>query len=662
MKRTFIILSVLILVFFVWQIQKEYNTPYLSYQRDFLDLLAQKGGGEPEIKDFQLGVRQRWIEKLNRIDRCETCHLGIEDPRFEDAPQPFKTHPDPDVHIFERFGCTFCHSGQGQATSLKAAHGPTENWYKAIYHENFMQGSCRLCHGDFIQAEALVLSRGIEIFNEVGCTGCHELKGEESVKVGPPIKKIWQKVRPDWLYRWIKDPKQYLPLTKMPNFMFSDQEVADISLFLSPRNNSGDVIEDIGGSYASGKKLFGESRCVSCHSVDGRGGDMGPDHGKVSSKIYPSYIYKFIKDPQELLPDTEMPTFGFSVQEIKDLTSFLVEEYIDFELEEDKVEEAIKRVEAANILKGEELIKKYGCTGCHDIDRLEDPGKIGVELTNIGDIHISRLEFGEIDVAIKHRTVPNWFLNKMKNPRLFNKEHKMPDYQFIDLDADAVTTYLLSLTSGEVPSRFILPLGAPPSNYNPQGAFGKLLKKYRCLSCHKINGRGGDLAPDLSQEGSRIRKEWLQEKAGWLHKFMKTPYAIRPILVERMPRFKMQESEIDVLYFYLQTTLVDDRVEDLSKAVSEMQLDNPKSVQRGKKLFYEKYACIACHQINLKGGTIGPDLTGSGERLSTEWLIHHLRNPKAFAKRSVEPVFDLTDDEIEALTAFLVNVGPTTPN
>jgi hypothetical protein len=87
----------LLLFFFLWQIWREYQPPYLSYQKEFKDLLVQKGAGESDLADFKFGVRQRWIEKLNRADRCETCHLGVEDPRFKDEPQPFKSHPDVDL-------------------------------------------------------------------------------------------------------------------------------------------------------------------------------------------------------------------------------------------------------------------------------------------------------------------------------------------------------------------------------------------------------------------------------------------------------------------------------------------------------------------------------------------------------------------------------------
>ncbi len=647
MRKAFAITSILILLFFAWQIWDDYARPYIASQKEFKNLLLEKGGGENELNEFKFGVRQRWIEKLNRVDRCETCHLGIDDTRFEDAPQPFKTHPDADLHSFDKFGCTVCHGGQGQAASVEDAHGPTENWYRALYQPNFMQNSCSLCHGESVREQAPVLYTGREMFDDYGCRGCHKVEGQERVKVGPPIKKIRQKVKTDWLYRWIKNPKKYLPYTKMPDLKLSDQEVADITRFLIPQTESKKKVQ-IEGSYERGEQLFRESRCITCHSVEGKGGDIGPDLAKVSSKIHPEYLYKFIKNPQGLLPDTLMPTFGFSDQEVRDLVAFLSEEYIDIELEEEQIAQNMKSIEGANVQRGKELIETYGCTGCHEIEGVEDEGEIGLKLTTFGDSHISKMDFGEINVPLDDKTVPNWIYNKMKNSRLFKEDLKMPDYSFSDIQAEAITTYLLSLKSEEIPASYVKPFGESPSAYNPEGKFGKVLEKYRCLVCHKINGRGGELAPDLSQEGSRARKEWLK-------KFMKMPYAIRPILVERMPRFKLSDSELETIYSYFRNVLVDNSVEELSEVVNGMSLNNPGLITMGKKLYYEKYACNSCHQINLKGGSIGPDLTTIGEWRRTEWIVRYLRDPKAFLKRSVEPVYKLTDRELEALTAFLIN-------
>jgi hypothetical protein len=84
--------------------------------------------------------------KVQKVDRCITCHLGIDQKGFEDASQPFRTHPKLDLylgsaspHPLEKIGCTTCHGGSGQAVSfVETAHTPNDEvqmkaWMKK-YH------------------------------------------------------------------------------------------------------------------------------------------------------------------------------------------------------------------------------------------------------------------------------------------------------------------------------------------------------------------------------------------------------------------------------------------------------------------------------------------------------------------------------------------------
>ncbi len=65
------------------------------------------------INDFE---KTSFGELKARVDRCTTCHLGYNEPLFADAPEPFKSHPIPELlalHNPEKFGCTPCHQGAG---------------------------------------------------------------------------------------------------------------------------------------------------------------------------------------------------------------------------------------------------------------------------------------------------------------------------------------------------------------------------------------------------------------------------------------------------------------------------------------------------------------------------------------------------------------------
>ena len=77
-------------------------------------------------------------------------------------------------------------------------------------------------------------------------------------------------------------------------------------------------------------------------------------------------------------------------------------------------------------------------------------------------------------------------------------------------------------------------------------------------------------------------------------------------------------------------------------------------IAKGKILF-EQHGCRGCHQLDLKGGFVGPALDKVGSRLRAGWIFHWLKNPQAFNPESIEPDNLLANDEAEALTAFLMS-------
>src|SRR5262245_50053385 len=71
-----------------------------------------------------------------KVDRCTTCHLGIDKKAYArtDIPSVFRTHPDLELylqgpHPMDKIGCTICHQGRGRATGFqKAAHIPSSKY------------------------------------------------------------------------------------------------------------------------------------------------------------------------------------------------------------------------------------------------------------------------------------------------------------------------------------------------------------------------------------------------------------------------------------------------------------------------------------------------------------------------------------------------------
>src|SRR5262249_23723413 len=52
-----------------------------------------------------------------------------------------------------------------------------------------------------------------------------------------------------------------------------------------------------GRSYGNGRHLFEVASCISCHKVEGKGNEFGPDLAKLDGKLGPAHSLKDILDP-----------------------------------------------------------------------------------------------------------------------------------------------------------------------------------------------------------------------------------------------------------------------------------------------------------------------------------------------------------------------------
>jgi cytochrome c2 len=80
---------------------------------------------------------------------------------------------------------------------------------------------------------------------------------------------------------------------------------------------------------------------------------------------------------------------------------------------------------------------------------------------------------------------------------------------------------------------------------------------------------------------------------------------------------------------------------------------------QGEKLYWEKYPCFTCHQIQGKtgGAAVGPDLTDAWKRLNPEWMVQWIKNPQAFDPATLMPNLGVPDAEAIALVAYLESVS-----
>jgi mono/diheme cytochrome c family protein len=646
----FALLGVAFLAIFAWVFFKEYLAEWRTEQARFRAL-------ERKLKDPHAlslappvnGIRQVWLQDLDRVDRCTTCHLGADDSDFADAPQPFRTHSGDwlKTHRPDRFGCTTCHGGQGEATNFKdAAHGPIPHWAEPMRSPELMEARCGACHRERDPRRAFWLASGRAAIAQANCVACHDIPGFRPEEVrAPRLESVGYKVRPDWLRSWLKQPKAYLPRSRMPNFRLQPDEIEALSAFLLSQR----AVPPLDSSSVDWKKadpdqgraLFGEARCVTCHMIEGRGGTLGPELTHVGSKVRREWLFSFLKQPFRDQPETLMVHYRFTDDEIRDLTAYLSEDLVDPSVPSTPPDAGYldpKRIEA-----GRQAFVKHGCYSCHRFSGMASLGKIGPSLVGIGDRAVEHNVFGDEPID---PTLPNWLFVKLRSPEKLAESSRMPTFNFTEEQAAAITVALMSLRAADLPASRVTdsPLVA---RYEPQGAFGALVKRYRCLSCHQIHGWGGTLSTvPLDRIGSQLKRDYIES-------YLKNPSAVRVSVEARMPHFNMTDAEASQLADYLSLVFVDDRLE------GPVALDQ-EAARRGQQLF-SRLGCRACHIVGGQGGYVGPDLSDSARRLKPGWTEAWLLKPQSWKPGSLQPDYGLTTEDARALTAYLMTLQAPPP-
>ena len=643
----FAALGVAFLAIFSWVFLREQGTEWRSAQQQFRALEARVKNPHQLAQSAQVGgLRQLWLPELGRIDRCSTCHLGVDDPAFAAAPQPFATHPGTwlTTHPVERFGCTVCHDGQGEATSyIDAAHGAIAFVPRPMRPVETIEANCGRCHRSLDPPVAPGLAEGRRLILEYRCGNCHEIPGFDGMtSPGPALESIGYKVRPDWLGGWLKNPRSYLPLSRMGNFQLSDREIEGLDAFLLSQR-AGAPLDAAGVDWKqantdNGRALFGELRCVSCHMVNGRGGDMGPELTHIGDKVRRDWLFSFLKDPHRDQPDTLMLQYRLTDAQLRDLTAFLLEEYGTAGRAPEQAPASYQDPQA--VAAGRAAFIRRGCASCHRLEGVPDQGRIGPSLTGVADRDPDQLPYG---ANVVRHTTDNYIFLKVLRPNSLGQPSLMPTFDFQPVEAARITLALASLRSADLPASFVQrkPSVEP---YRPAGTFGALVSRYRCLSCHSIGGYGGTLSTvPLDRIGSQLQHDYL---VGYLL----NPGAVRVSVEARMPVFHMLPDEARTIADYAALVFLDDGLDAYDARFT------PAEALRGGQL-YAQLGCSACHQIGTAGGYVGPDLSNTGKRLRPGWIAAWLQAPNQYKPGTLQPDYGLSGADTRALTAYVSSLG-----
>ncbi|MBI4640446.1 MAG: cytochrome c, partial [Candidatus Tectomicrobia bacterium] len=75
------------------------------------------------------------------------------------------------------------------------------------------------------------LEEGETLFEEKKCNNCHRI-GVKAGGIGPILTEAGNRLNVGWIFRFILNPKFYLPTTKMPNLGLTDEEAQAIAVYV----------------------------------------------------------------------------------------------------------------------------------------------------------------------------------------------------------------------------------------------------------------------------------------------------------------------------------------------------------------------------------------------------------------------------------------------
>jgi mono/diheme cytochrome c family protein len=563
---------------------------------------------------------------------------------------------------------------------------------------------------------------GKKLVGQLGCMACHVIDEKlMDIKVPAPLKPYmddWQyrrlrsqgpqlagagsKTDVNWLYAWLKNPKQYHPRTKMPNLRLSDQEAADVATFLSSlRNEKTDQ-----QSLPEVKSEMLDKETVEYLQVT-----LPTEQAQQKINNLDDQIEAYFVDEETIPYYQDAARLAREEAQVKALQKEFEETYDDaIDRKAKKLAAGIEQVKAKmtaakqtvaalqpaekkNVYLGSRLIGRYGCFACHDIHGFETAKPIGTELSEWGSKPIDKLDFGLVEIEPDRLA---WFKQKLHAPRSFDTGRigvtrspqellKMPKFNVTDEQIDQIATVISGMTDEKLTPNEAKQL-TPAEFQIERGRW--MVKELNCVGCHIVEAQGGAIRatgiptgmepPMLSGTPTQLH-QGQRTQPDWLFDFVKAPQTgeIRPWLHVRMPTFGLTDGEANVIVKYFAT---EGRTQFPYQSA---KIDaSPERVAAGKQLF-EQLKCALCHIVEGKAlgkplseipeedlPRLAPNLSLAHQRLQRDWLVNKwLVEPLAQMPGTRMPQFEygatiapniLGGDgrkQIEALVDYVLTLG-----
>jgi mono/diheme cytochrome c family protein len=360
------------------------------------------------------------------------------------------------------------------------------------------------------------------------------------------------------------------------------------------------VAGTMGGDPLAGSRIFGEKGCARCHAVNGIGGKVGPDLGRlVGSHSFfdlAAAIWNHLPRMAARMRELGIARPVLDGRDAGDLVAFLATlGYFD---------------PPGNVKAGERLFTEKRCIACHQVRGVG--GVIGPSLDAIAQSE------SPLSVAAAMWNHGPAMAEAMRQRRIERPTFK--DAELSDLIA-YLRTSAVAPVEGPV---YVLPGRSDLGQ--------RLFVQKRCVDCHGAAGRGGGIGPDLAQRG-RERSLIGFAAAMW----NKAPAMQEAMRARAIPVPALTPEEMADVVGYLYTL---------------RYFAVPGDTRRGSEVARDR-GCLGCHTVG--GGRRPEDLTRARELDSAAGVLAALWN-HSFLGRPGAPTrgfAELTSRDMADLVAYL---------
>lgn len=497
----FALLTLASIFYAMW---REAHPVWERYERGYRKAVAAAVVDLPEdlreatLAGLRRGPIQDYVAGAQVVDRCRTCHRGMDEPVMAGASPPYQAHPGDILrhHPPSEYGCSVCHGGQGiSLASAEAAHGWVEYWDQPMLPSRYLQMSCGRCHRNAELPPPEVIERGRAVV-ERECAGCHE-RGEGDTGA-ESLRTVGVRRSAAWLAGYLGDASsvhaQYGSASRLPRDDFDAMVAA-----LSVRKGAPKLL--------AGELLYNRRGCGGCHQIGGVGGVLGLDLSEEGLRLPRQLDFSqmpgsenvvawqeaHLLRPGTVVPQSSMIDPKFRSDQVELMVTYILSlvppwnydpwrplDYDGFR------EDAYK----ADVERGKALYGRY-CAACHGVT---GTGRIDV-------VHggYAPALFNPTFLALVDRD----FI--VYNITVGREQRNMPAWRttagLSDADILSIALFLESLPKAEEP--------VYPGPFRGAAERGRAAYEVQCAGCHGDRGQGA-VGPGLALPGvQRASDEYL---------------------------------------------------------------------------------------------------------------------------------------------------------